>query len=183
MDGCYPEKRRNPGNDTQFKQPAENLAKGTEDHITLSEELSLVNDYVSIQSIRYMGTFHLINNIPEELYQYRILKFTLQPLIENSFFHGIEPKGTYGTVTLSGSKNDTCLFLHIRDDGVGIAPEKLDALLNTPQKNPNKGSLNSIGVYNVNQRLKLVYGTQYGLSYESELGKYTNVLIKLPLEL
>lgn len=160
-----------------------NLAKGTEDHILLSEELSLVNDYISIQSIRYMGVFELVNHIPEELYQYRILKFTLQPLIENAIFHGIEPKGTCGTITLSGSKNDTCLCLHIRDDGVGIPQEKLDSLLSAPQENKNKGSLSSIGVYNVNQRLKLVYGTEYGLFFESQTGIFTDVLIKIPLEL
>lgn len=160
-----------------------NLAKGTEDHISLTEEISLVEDYISIQSIRYMGTFEVINNIPKDLCHYKILKFTLQPLIENAIFHGIEPKGTYGTITLTGSHDNTSLYLHILDDGVGIPPEQLEKLLDIPQKHKNKGALSSIGVYNVNQRLKLIYGVEYGLSYKSEYGKYTDVQIKLPLEL
>lgn len=159
-----------------------NLAKGTEDHILLSEELSLLQEYISIQSIRYMETFELIDEIPEELHSYRILKFTLQPLIENSIFHGIEPKGTCGTIRLTGWIADSHLYIRIHDDGMGIPAEKLKKLLSTPQQSMNKGSLNGIGVYNVNHRLKLVYGSLCGLSYESELGSYTQVTIKIPLE-
>lgn len=160
-----------------------NLAKGTEDHILLSEELSLLKDYIEIQAIRYMETFEMIDEIPEELYQYRILKFTLQPLVENSIFHGIEPKGTCGTILLTGWSQDNCLFIRIRDDGMGIPADKLATLLSTPHQNRNKGSLNSIGVYNVNQRLKLVYGADSGLTYESEPGLYTQVTVQIPLEL
>lgn len=159
-----------------------NLAKGTEDHILLSEELSLLKEYIAIQSIRYMETFELIDEIPEELHSYRILKFTLQPLIENSIFHGIEPKGTCGTILLTGWIADSHLYIRIHDDGMGIQAEKLKHLLSTPQQSKNKGSLNSIGVYNVNHRLKLVYGSPCGLCYESEVGSYTQVTIKIPLE-
>ncbi|WP_373264343.1 sensor histidine kinase [Hungatella hathewayi] len=160
-----------------------NLAKGTEDHILLKEELSLLKDYIAIQSIRYMEVFEMVDEIPEELHQYRILKFTLQPLIENSIFHGIEPKGICGTIILSGWIQDNYLFIRVKDNGMGIPESKLKDLLSAPQQTKNKGSLNSIGVYNVNQRLKLVYGPEYGLSYESEVQSYTQVTIKLPLEL
>lgn len=159
-----------------------NLAKGTEDHIPLKEELSLLNDYISIQSIRYMETFEMKNMIPEDLYHHRIVKFTLQPLIENAIFHGIEPKGTCGTIQLLGHTRDGYLYIEIEDDGIGIPADKLASLLDTPNPVKNKASLNSIGIYNVNKRLQLIYGKECGLHYESEQGQYTRVTIKIPLE-
>ena len=159
-----------------------NLAKGTEDHILLQEELSLLNDYISIQAIRYMDAFEMKDMIPQDLYHHRILKFTLQPLIENAIFHGIEPKGICGTIILKGYTQDGFLYIEIEDDGMGIPPDKLKTLLDTPNPVKNKASLNSIGIYNVNKRLQLIYGKDCGLHYESEPGHYTKVTIKIPLE-
>lgn len=159
-----------------------NLAKGTEDHIPLQEELALLNDYISIQAIRYMDAFEMKDLIPRDLYHHRILKFTLQPLIENAIFHGIEPKGICGMILLKGHTQDGYLYIEIEDDGMGIPPDKLETLLDTPNPVKNKASLNSIGIYNVNKRLQLIYGKECGLHYESEPGHYTRVTIKIPLE-
>lgn len=156
-----------------------NLAKGTQDHITLQEELSLLNDYVAIQMIRYTEAFELMNRIPECLLQHRILKFTLQPLVENAIFHGIEPTGRFGAITLDGWEDEAFLYLSIRDNGVGIPPEQLQTLLSASAEHRSRGSLNGIGVFNVDQRLKLVYGPACGLTYESVVGEYTSVTVKI----
>lgn len=156
-----------------------NLAKGTQDHITLREELALLDDYVSIQMIRYTEAFEVVNRIPEALLDCRVLKFTLQPLVENAIFHGIEPTGRFGTITLDGQTDDRFLYLSIRDNGVGIPPDALKTLLTASAGHKSKGALNGIGVGNVDQRLKLVYGPECGLAYESAVGEYTKVTVKI----
>lgn len=159
-----------------------NLAKGTQDHITLAEELSLVHDYAAIQEIRYMEMFEVVNNVSDELLSYKILKFTLQPLIENAIFHGIEPTGVCGTITLNGYTDDSFLYITIVDTGIGMNETTLQGLLSSTVKASRKGSLNGMGVHNVDQRLKLVYGAACGLTFESEQGKGTKVTVKIPKE-
>lgn len=159
-----------------------NLAKGTQDHVTLAEELSLVRDYAAIQEIRYMEMFEVINHIDEALLPYKIVKFTLQPLIENAIFHGIEPTGTCGTITLDGYTDEHFLYITITDSGVGMDEATLHGLLSNSAKAHGKGSLNGIGVRNVDQRLKLVYGNACGLTFESTQGVGTTVTVKIPKE-
>ena len=156
-----------------------NLAKGTQDKIPLREELALLGDYIAIQNVRYVETFTFVNEIPAELLDLRIIKLTLQPLVENAIFHGIEPTGECGTITLSGHLEGDDLVLTVTDDGAGIPPEKLDTLLTAHHKK-NRSSLNGMGVANVHQRLQLTYGKNYGLTVESELGKYTRVSVHIP---
>ena len=158
-----------------------NLAKGTQDKIPLREELALLGDYIAIQNVRYVETFTFVNEIPAELLDLRIIKLTLQPLVENAIFHGIEPTGECGTITLSGHLEGDDLVLTVTDDGAGIPPEKLDTLLTAHHKK-NRSSLNGMGVANVHQRLQLTYGKNYGLTVESELGKYTRVSVHIPKE-
>ena len=146
-----------------------NLAKGTQDKIPLGEELDLLNDYIAIQNVRYVETFTFVNQIPAELLGLRIIKLTLQPLVENAIFHGIEPTGECGTITLSGRLEGEDLVLTVEDDGAGIPPDKLAALLTTSRRK-NRSSLNGMGVANVHKRLQLTYGKSYGLTVDSELG-------------
>ncbi|MDD3429743.1 MAG: sensor histidine kinase [Oscillospiraceae bacterium] len=159
-----------------------NLAKGTQDHITLGEELSLLHDYTAIQEIRYMEMFEVINHIDEKLLSYKIIKFTLQPLIENAIFHGIEPTGNCGTITLNGYTDENFLYISIEDNGVGMDEATLQELLSNTKKAKNRGSLNGIGVRNVDQRLKLTYGAQCGLTFKSIQGEGTTVTVKIPKE-
>ena len=84
-----------------------NIAKGTQDKITLAEELGLLQDYIAIQAVRYVEMFTFVNEVPQELYACRIVKLTLQPLVENAIFHGIEPTGECGTITMTGTRTFT----------------------------------------------------------------------------
>lgn len=158
-----------------------NIAKGTQDRIPLQEELALLDDYIAIQSVRYMETFTFENNVPPALYDCRIIKLTLQPLVENAIFHGIEPTGECGTITLSGREEAGDVLLTVEDNGAGIPPETLATLL-TAEREHDRSSMNGIGVANVHRRLQLTYGKQYGLSVESEPGKYTRVTVRFPKE-
>ncbi len=158
-----------------------NIAKGTQDKITLREELGLLQDYIAIQSVRYLETFTFENRVPESLYDCRIVKLTLQPLVENAIFHGIEPTGECGTITLTGREEGDDLYLCVEDDGAGIEPERLKTILTTESKR-SSSSMNGIGIANVHKRLQLIYGRQYGLTVESELGRYTRVTVHLPKE-
>ena len=158
-----------------------NMAKGYDQKISLGEELSLLKDYVNIQSIRYLDTFELKNNIPVHFLDYSIIKLTLQPLVENAIFHGIEPTGRFGTITLNGWETETDLFLSVEDDGIGMDEQTIQKALSGASK-PSPDSMNGIGVSNVHQRLRLVYGEKYGLHIESEVGKFTRMILHIPKE-
>ncbi len=158
-----------------------NIAKGTQDKITLREELGLLDDYIAIQSVRYLETFSFVNLVPPALYECRIVKLTLQPLVENAIFHGIEPTGECGTITLRGREEEGELCLCVEDDGAGMEPGRLAELLTMDSKR-SASSLNGMGVANVHKRLQLIYGRQYGLTVESEPGRGTRVTVHLPKE-
>ncbi|MCT4685958.1 sensor histidine kinase [Vallitalea sp.] len=158
-----------------------NMAKSFSDKVILEEELRLLDDYLTIQSIRYMESFEFVNNIDPSLYNKKIVKMTLQPLVENAIFHGIEPKGKFGTITLGSEIRANSMFITVTDDGIGMTDEEILRLSSGINEN-NKGSINGIGYYNVNLRLKLIYGDNYGLSIQSELSKYTTITIKIPIE-
>ncbi len=158
-----------------------NMAKGYDQKVSLGEEIKLLEDYVNIQSIRYMDTFELKNNIPPSLYRFRIIKLTLQPLVENAIFHGIEPTGRFGTISLSAQEQGEDLLIIVEDDGVGMDTATIEKALAGTTK-PSPDSMNGIGVGNVSQRLKLVYGAGYGLSIESVPQKYTRMIVHIPKE-
>jgi len=158
-----------------------NIAKGTQDKITLEEEFALLHDYVEIQSVRYMEAFTFYDTVPKELYRYRIIKLTLQPLVENAIFHGIEPTGENGTITVTGREEGNDIVLCVTDDGAGISPDVLPTLL-SEERPRSHASLNGIGVCNVHKRLQMLYGEAYGLTIESEPGVGTCVTVRVPKE-
>lgn len=176
--------QKNPGIENMTRSLSnllKNIAKGTQNKIPLSEELGLLKDYVAIQSVRYMEAFTFADRIPPEFYECRIVKLTLQPLVENAIFHGIEPTGECGTVTVTCREEDGDLLLCVEDDGVGIPPERLEHIL-TAEHHRSGASLNGIGIANVHKRLQLLYGPRYGLTVESEQGVYTRVTVRIPKE-
>ncbi len=158
-----------------------NMANSFADKVTLREELKLLDDYITIQSIRYMESFELINNIDPSFYHYHIVKMTLQPLVENAIFHGITPKGKFGTIVLDAQSKDGYMLLTVTDDGVGMTQERILNLKEKREK-PSRASINGIGLYNVDSRLRLIYGEDYGLDITSKPSEYTTITIKIPLE-
>lgn len=158
-----------------------NMSKGFSQKIPLAQELSLLNDYATIQSIRYLETFELTDNISKEFYRYAIVKLTLQPLVENAIFHGIEPSGVSGSITLDAWEEDGFLLITVTDTGVGMTEEEMTrAMEDSP--NRTRHSMNGIGIGNVHKRLQLVYGPPCGLTIESEKGKGTRITVRIRKE-
>lgn len=153
--------------------------------VSVKEELSHLENYISIQNFRFEDKFELQYNIPPELMNYKILKLTLQPLIENSIKHGLEMKLGKGTIKIEILSLESNIKLIISDDGLGIPPKKLEelnrALTNDKSRNTDESvrTGTGIGVMNVNSRIKLYFGEQYGLRFREALAG-TTVEITLP---
>ena len=159
-----------------------NMAKGFHEKVTIAKELEFVNDYITIEKIKYAELFDVQITVEDpDLYRAGIVKLTLQPLVENAIFSGIEPSGKNGMIQIMVYARDNLLYLRVRDDGVGIPPDKMENLLKDTER--VKGSrMSSIGIANVDRRIKLTYGEEFGLTVTSELGRYTEIIIKMPLE-
>lgn len=168
---------------TSLARLLRNIAKGTSQLITIKEELDLLKDYITIQQYRYGGTITVNYNVrSEDLYDCHIIKFTLQPIVENAIFHGIEPKGIEGIIDINiSSTQKNTLNIEVIDNGVGMNEDKIKELL-TSKETTSKTSFNNIGVSNVNERIKLTFGSEYGLNIKSEINQYTNMIITIPYQ-
>jgi two-component system sensor histidine kinase YesM len=159
-----------------------NLSKNTAEKVSLAEELALLNDYIYIQNIRYKGKIKVDYRLPDEgCLQFPIVKFTLQPIVENAIFHGIEPKKNAGRIMIAITATADQLEIVIEDDGVGMTPAQIESLLARASTEKTRG-LSKIGIKNVDERLKMAYGLQYGLTIESVVGEYTRVYVRFPKE-
>lgn len=167
---------------TALSSLLKNMAKGFNEKVTLRQELDFLNNYVIIEKIRYIELFDMeISVDQEELYDAKIIKLTLQPLVENAIFSGIEPSGRNGLIEIHAYTDSGVLYIEVKDNGVGISKENQKKLL-TDTSRITKSNMSGIGLPNVDRRLKLVYGEAYGLTIESEPDEYTKITIALPLE-
>lgn len=155
------------------------LSKGKE-VIAIREELMHVTFYVQIQNMRFSDKIKLIVDVPEEIKECIILKTILQPLVENSILHGILNKPEKeGTIIIKGEYKDESILLSIIDDGIGIPENKFDKILCGEISSKSGGGF---GVKNINDRIKLYYGNQYGLTFKSSSdGPLTTVEILIPI--
>lgn len=168
---------------TALSRLLKSISKGTKLLIPLSEELNLLQDYFTIQKYRYGGTISMELNVQEDLYACHIIKFTLQPLVENAIFHGIEPTGVPGVITVSiYSVSETDMRIDIHDNGVGMTPETIARILSEPTVNTSD-FFKELGVSNVHKRLQYEFGTAYGISIDSQVGSYTTMSILIPKQL
>lgn len=143
------------------------LSQG-QDMISLKEELEHVGYYIEIQELRYPNRIVYETDIPEEMLAVQIPKITLQPLVENALLHGVfEKEGKSGTVRIQGELQGEMVILRVIDDGIGME-------LSDGSKFRGSG----YGVRNIQERMHLIYGEEYGLYYESQPGKGTTVTIK-----
>ena len=153
--------------------------------VTLEKELAHVKNFVAIQQIRFDKGFRFEMDVPEELYSCRILKLILQPLVENALYHGLLHCNAGSSIYLSARKENKIIYFTVKDDGVGMASETLEQLQKLLEEKPKFGELSqhaneSIGLKNINARIRLYYGEDYGLSVKSEQGCGTTVQIKIP---
>ena len=154
------------------------LNKG-KDIVTIKDEVEHSKLYVNLQNMRYDNIITLITKLDESLMNCSIPKITFQPIIENSINHGILGRGMEnGSILISGYISQNNLIIQISDDGIGIEKEVLPLILKENNLQ-TKGS--GYGLKNINQRIKLLYGESYGLSFTSNYGFGTTVEITLPV--
>lgn len=150
------------------------ISKGYE-LITIEKEIQHAKNYLVIQNYRYKGQFTYCFDIDEEVLQYLCNKITLQPIIENALHHGISRMVDEGQITITAKKQETAIVFTICDNGVGMSEEQVTNILKK-ELTDSKG----IGVKNVNDRIKIYFGEEYGIVVESELDKGTTISIKIP---
>jgi two-component system sensor histidine kinase YesM len=157
------------------------LSKGR-DWITIGEELERTRSYLTIQRMRYRDILDFRIEADEQVLNNTILKLILQPLVENALYHGIKTKRGGGTIVVrAGQKNSDEVLLEVEDDGVGFTPDRLARLqadLNDDSSDiqPDSG----FGIGNVNKRIRLYYGRQYGLSIQSDCITGTRATLIIP---
>ncbi len=147
--------------------------------VTVREDLQHVCSYLEIQKIRYMDILEYEILVPEELNDFKIPKITLQPLVENALYHGIKNKRGGGKITLRGHEEKDFFTIEVEDNGIGMTEERLLAVRKgLSEKAPQESEL--YGLYNVNERIRLNFGDEYGIVISSEHEKGTVVEVRLP---
>lgn len=154
------------------------MGKGGE-LITLREEIEYVRDYVNIVAYRFYDKFKVHIEMEEEISHCAVLKFVLQPIVENAILHGIEPMEGQGYISIKCYRDGDDVIITVTDNGVGMSESQLNRLL-TEKPEKTKNGLSGIGIWNVNQRIKLYFGEEYGLSIQSVPNLYTTVEMKIP---
>ena len=155
------------------------IAKG-HDTITLKEEFSHVRSYLDIQSMRYKDKFTYSIELPEELENQPTIKLLVQPIVENSIYHGIKYLQDEGIITIKAEDRGDRIAMIISDNGVGMRKETLNSLLDRNSTHEHSSEGNGIGLLNIDERIKLSYGEEYGLSITSEPDEGTTVMIIIP---
>lgn len=146
--------------------------------VTLEKELNIIDNYIYLQKIRFDQLFTIENNVPETLLQCEIIKMIIQPLIENSIYHGLSECSSEGKIIIQGEQIGDELLLTISDNGIGIDDDTLRDL--NGYINDKNTKFKGIALRNINRRLKLKYGEQYGLEVFSVKGNGTSMVLTLP---
>ena len=153
--------------------------------VCLKDELDIVKSYVQIQQMRFDNKFDVTYDFTNEALLCRLPKMLLQPIVENAIFHGLEGKLGKGSLRIEAYMDVMQdIVIVIEDDGIGIEEEALNAINNNLENNSEMSTIDntSIGIFNVNNRIKLTYGGKYGIKVYSVLDKGTKVVLKIPNE-
>ncbi|GIP49036.1 histidine kinase [Paenibacillus sp. J53TS2] len=151
------------------------VSKG-QDVITVGEEIEIVRNYLIIQSVRYPDVFEARFKVEEGCDLIPIPKLVLQPLVENSLYHGIRPKGTKGVIRITAKQVDESVILSISDDGIGMSREEIEQILFTERQ----GQIKSFGLWGTMERLRIFYEDKDVFHIESEPWSGTTITLILP---
>ncbi|BFT70940.1 sensor histidine kinase [Paenibacillus sp. P36] len=154
--------------------------------VQISEEIQCVQAYMNIISIRYENKFMMKVHVDDKIMQMKTPKMILQPIIENSVYHGLERRDAGGSLHVTGqidANGDICF--QITDSGIGIGHDELEVIkaklnMDYSERVKNSPDGKSIGLSNINNRIKLMFGEGYGVDIESQLGRGTTVMVKIP---
>ena len=146
--------------------------------ISVREELQHAKSYMNIQRIRYKDAFSVTFDVAPELEEYCAVKLTLQPILENSINYGVDPMDDCGEIFIRVKKEEDLLVLSVEDNGIGMSEEEVSLLLTDSNRKRKHGS--GVGLVNINNRLQILFGKEYGLFIESEPDEGTRVSIRIP---
>ena len=146
--------------------------------ISIRDELQHAQSYMNIQQVRYKNKFQVSFDIDSDILDCCIVKLVLQPILENAINYGVREMDDCGEIIVRGSRENDEILLTIADNGMGIPEEEVEFLFTDTQRVHKKGS--GVGLVNVNNRIKILFGEQYGLHIESELDEGTIVSIRIP---
>jgi two-component system, sensor histidine kinase YesM len=145
--------------------------------ITIENEIEHITSYLTIQKMRYKDKFDYSITVSPDIMQMKTVKLILQPIVENAIYHGIKNKKGKGHIGITGEKKEDEIVFLVMDDGVGMTKEKIDRLF-LPKKTDSNPS--GIGINNVNDRIRLYFGSKYGIGCTSSVDKGTVIEIHLP---
>ena len=145
--------------------------------VPIANEVEYARGYLTIQKMRYKDKLEFQIDVDSSILYIPLIKLVLQPIIENAIYHGLKYKESKGLLIVKGFMKDGNAVLQVIDDGVGMDEETLAHIYDKHKVNYHS---NGVGVYNVQKRLKLYYGDDYGITYESEKGKGTTATITIP---
>lgn len=146
--------------------------------ICVQDELQHAKSYMNIQKIRYKNAFHVIFDVDPEVYTYCSVKLVLQPLLENAISYGVGGMDDAGEIRIVARKQEERIILSVADNGFGMSEEEAELVLTDSSRIHKRGS--GVGLINVNKRIQMVFGKEYGLAVESELDEGTTVSICIP---
>ncbi|HIT88923.1 MAG TPA: sensor histidine kinase [Candidatus Merdenecus merdavium] len=153
------------------------LSKG-QSIISIKNEIEHVRSYLTIQNMRFKNRFKYFIEIDEEIEKYSTIKLVLQPLVENAIYHGMEFMDGDGEIRIYALKEEEDIFIYIEDNGFGMTREVVERIMEGKVDPKGKGS--GIGINNVNERIKLYYGQEYGITIQSEPDEGTTIMVHIP---
>ena len=155
------------------------IISNEEEEISIFQEVEYCRNYLIIQKMRYKDKLEFEIDLAPDIKGDKIIKMVLQPLIENAIYHGLKYKESKGMLVLKGYGQGDDIIFEIRDNGVGMDQETMKHIFERHKVNYRS---NGVGVYNVERRIKLSYGQEYGISYKSKLGEGTVATMRIPKE-
>jgi two-component system sensor histidine kinase YesM len=150
----------------------------SEEMVTIRDELDHVENYLGLLQIRFPEKFRLNIEVPDPFLTLPVIKLIFQPIVENAVFHGLEPKDGPGTLKITAWEEEGRTVFCVEDDGIGMNEDTLRAL-NSSLQSGNDGEMFGIGLRNVNERIRLHYGSSCGLRVDSEPGRGTRVILSI----
>jgi len=156
------------------------INKGNE-MITVKEELEHVKSYLIIQKLRYEDKLDYTIELEEDILEFRVIKLILQPLVENAIYHGIKERRGAGKIIISARRHEKDLCFMISDNGAGMSEERLEELSNMLESDKQGEANPGYGTFNVQSRIRLTFGSEYGIKFESKLGVGTTVNVYHPI--
>ena len=175
------EGERNDGAACMFRRLARlfriSLSKGRT-VITVADELQHARSYMNIQKIRYKNAFSVVFDVDQEVCSCCTVKLILQPILENAINYGVSGMDDCGEIRVTGRLEDGNVILSVTDNGIGMSEEQVALILTDSSRMHKRGS--GVGLVNVNNRIRLLFGGEYGLTVESEPDEGTTVSVRIP---